>query len=126
MGGGVGISIGAMFRVATEKLLFAMPEVTDFYFFICAICFLFSHSYLFFSKTSIGFVTDVGAGHFLTRLKGPKGIGLYLGLTGTRIGAADCIYTGMTLFLTCLSCHNTYSRSFLFLSFFFFFFCSQY
>eukprot|EP00026_Physarum_polycephalum_P010168 Phypoly_transcript_10320.p1 GENE.Phypoly_transcript_10320~~Phypoly_transcript_10320.p1 ORF type:complete len:411 (+),score=37.58 Phypoly_transcript_10320:65-1297(+) len=71
MGGGVGISIGAMFRIATEKLLFAMPE------------------------TGIGFVTDVGAGHFLTRLKGPKGVGLYLGLTGARIGAADCMYTGV-------------------------------
>ncbi len=27
MGGGVGISIGSMFRIATEKLVFAMPEV---------------------------------------------------------------------------------------------------
>lgn len=27
MGGGVGVSIGSMFRVATEKLVFAMPEV---------------------------------------------------------------------------------------------------
>jgi hypothetical protein len=27
MGGGVGISIGATFRVVTENVLFAMPEV---------------------------------------------------------------------------------------------------
>jgi len=71
MGGGVGISIGSMFRVATEKLSFAMPE------------------------TGIGFVTDVGASYFLTRLKGPNGVGLYLGLTGARLGAADALFTGV-------------------------------
>ncbi|MFA7440476.1 MAG: enoyl-CoA hydratase/isomerase family protein [Sphingomonadaceae bacterium] len=64
MGGGVGISIHAPYRVATEATLFAMPEA------------------------GIGFITDVGATHALPRLPGE--IGEFLGLTGARIGPADC------------------------------------
>ena len=60
MGGGVGLSCHAQFRVATEKTLFAMPE------------------------TGIGLFPDVGGGHFLPRIPQP-GLGLFLGLTGERI-----------------------------------------
>ena len=69
MGGGVGISIHGSHRVMTERALFAMPE------------------------TGIGLFPDVGATHFLPRLKGRAG--LYLGLTGARIGAADALHLGL-------------------------------
>jgi len=64
-GGGVGISIHGSHRIATERLLFAMPE------------------------TGIGFFPDVGGTYFLPRLV--EQIGFYLGLTGTRINFADCV-----------------------------------
>lgn len=69
MGGGCGISMGARHRVVTPSTMLAMPE--------CA----------------IGLFPDVGAGHFLSRC--PGATGLYLGLTGARIGAADAIYAGL-------------------------------
>jgi enoyl-CoA hydratase/carnithine racemase len=69
MGGGVGISIHGSHRVATDNLLFAMPE------------------------TGIGFFPDVGGSYFLPRLA--SHIGYYLGLTGARISADDCVQTGI-------------------------------
>ncbi|WP_430475440.1 enoyl-CoA hydratase/isomerase family protein [Thalassospira lucentensis] len=69
MGGGVGVSIHGRFKVVTERTLFAMPE------------------------TGIGFFPDVGGGYFLPRCPGK--IGMYLGLTGARIKAADCLYAGL-------------------------------
>lgn len=69
MGGGVGISIHGSHRVMTENALFAMPE------------------------TGIGLFPDVGATYFLPRLRGRAG--LYLGLTGARIGTADAHYLGL-------------------------------
>lgn len=63
MGGGVGISIYGSHRIATERFIFAMPE------------------------TTIGLFPDVGASFFLSRCPGQTGI--YLGLTGTQIKAAD-------------------------------------
>jgi len=69
MGGGVGISIHGSYRVATENFSFAMPE------------------------TKIGFYPDIGASYFLPRLPGK--IGIYLGLTGARINAADAMYLGL-------------------------------
>ncbi|HSV28998.1 MAG TPA: enoyl-CoA hydratase/isomerase family protein, partial [Candidatus Omnitrophota bacterium] len=69
MGGGAGVSVNGRFRVATERTLFAMPE--------CA----------------IGFFPDVGATHFLNRC--PGNIGLYLGVTGTRLGPSDCLWAGL-------------------------------
>lgn len=69
MGGGVGVSIHGKFRVVTERTLFAMPE------------------------TGIGFFPDVGGGYFLPRCPGK--IGMYLGLTGARIKAADCLHVGL-------------------------------
>lgn len=65
MGGGAGLSLHGGLRLATADLIFAMPE------------------------TSIGFFPDVGASYFLSRC--PNLIGLYLGLTGTRINAADAV-----------------------------------
>ncbi|CAA7617776.1 enoyl-CoA hydratase/isomerase family protein [Magnetospirillum sp. UT-4] len=69
MGGGAGISINGRYRVVTEHALFAMPEV------------------------GIGFFPDVGAGHFLARC--PGRVGLYLGMTGARIGPADMVWAGL-------------------------------
>lgn len=69
MGGGAGISVHGKYRVATENALFAMPE------------------------TGIGFFTDVGGGYFLSRC--PGATGMYLGLTGARLRAADLLYCGL-------------------------------
>lgn len=69
MGGGVGVSIHGSHRVATDRLLFAMPE------------------------TGIGFFPDVGGSYFLPRLSGR--IGYYLGLTGARIASDDCVQIGI-------------------------------
>ena len=69
MGGGVGVSINGHYRIAGENIQFAMPEV------------------------GIGFFPDVGGTYFLPRLPGETGI--YLGLTGTHVGFADCLWTGL-------------------------------
>jgi len=69
MGGGVGISAPAQYRIATERTVFAMPE------------------------TGIGLFPDVGGGWFLPRLPGETG--LWLGLTGARLKAADCLLLGV-------------------------------
>ncbi len=69
MGGGVGLSVHGSHRVASERTLFAMPE------------------------TGIGLFPDVGATYVLPRLAGE--LGMYLGLTGARLKAADCLYAGI-------------------------------
>ncbi|KAJ2831929.1 3-hydroxyisobutyryl-CoA hydrolase, partial [Coemansia sp. 'formosensis'] len=69
MGGGVGLSVHAAFRVATESTVFAMPE------------------------TKIGFFPDVGATFFLPRMDGQTGV--YLGLTGQRLKGRDLVYAGI-------------------------------
>ncbi|KAK9900864.1 3-hydroxyisobutyryl-CoA hydrolase [Cystobasidium minutum MCA 4210] len=69
MGGGVGISVHAPFRIATENTVFAMPE------------------------TDIGLFPDVGASFFLSRLDGQ--IGTYLGLTGTQLSGYDVYRAGI-------------------------------
>jgi enoyl-CoA hydratase len=73
MGGGVGVSVHGSHRVVTERTVFAMPE------------------------TGIGFFPDVGATYMLPRLRGA--LGTYLGLTGARLSAADCVWA------TIGSCH---------------------
>jgi enoyl-CoA hydratase len=69
MGGGVGISVHGSHRIATENLTFAMPE------------------------TGIGLFPDVGGTFFLPRCPGE--LGMYLGLTGHRLKAADALYAGI-------------------------------
>ena len=69
MGGGVGISQPAQFRVATENTRFAMPE------------------------TGIGLFPDVGGGWYLSRL--PSRMGQFLALTGARLDGAECLWTGL-------------------------------
>lgn len=69
MGGGVGVSVHGLFRVATERTLFAMPE------------------------TGIGLIPDVGGGYFMPRLPGEYG--MYLALTGQRLSGADCNALGI-------------------------------
>jgi enoyl-CoA hydratase len=69
MGGGVGLSLPARYRVATERTLFAMPE------------------------TGIGLFPDVGGGWFLPRL--PGRVGTWLATTGSRIDGADCAAIGL-------------------------------
>jgi enoyl-CoA hydratase len=69
MGGGVGVSVHGRHRVATERTLFAMPE------------------------TGIGFFPDVGGSFFLPRL--PGATGMYLALTGARLGPADALAVGV-------------------------------
>ncbi len=69
MGGGVGISVHGSHRIVTERTMFAMPE------------------------TGIGLFPDVGATFMLPRL--PGALGRYLGLTGARLGAADCLHAGI-------------------------------
>jgi len=66
MGGGVGVSFHGSHRIVTENLTFAMPE------------------------TGIGLFPDVGGTWFLPRC--PGAIGMYLGLTGARVKAADALY----------------------------------
>jgi enoyl-CoA hydratase len=69
MGGGAGLALPAGVRIATERTVFAMPEV---------------HTGLF---------PDVGAGWHLTRRS--TAVGRWLGLTGSRLKAADCLRLGI-------------------------------
>jgi enoyl-CoA hydratase len=69
MGGGCGISLHASHPVAAEDLILAMPE------------------------TAIGFFPDVAGSLFLSRC--PGNIGLFMALTGARIGAADALAFGL-------------------------------
>ena len=69
MGGGVGISLPAKFRVATQNTRFAMPE------------------------TGIGLFPDVGGGWHLSRLSGR--MGQFLALTGARMDGAECHWAGL-------------------------------
>lgn len=63
MGGGLGLMAGASHRVVTASSRIAMPEM------------------------AIGLYPDVGGSWFLNRM--PEGCGLFLGLTGASINAAD-------------------------------------
>jgi enoyl-CoA hydratase len=69
MGGGFGVAGACKTRVATERTVFAMPEV------------------------GIGFFPDVGSVYTLSRC--PQKAGYWLGLTGQTIGAADMMGLGI-------------------------------
>jgi enoyl-CoA hydratase len=81
MGGGAGVSVHGRYRLADSSLSFAMPE------------------------TGIGFVTDIGGSYFLPRLPGE--IGLYLALTGQRIGQGDALALGLATHAVALADHET-------------------
>ncbi|MFT4058327.1 MAG: enoyl-CoA hydratase/isomerase family protein [Legionella sp.] len=65
MGGGVGISLHGSHPIAADHFVFAMPE------------------------TGIGFFPDIGSSYLLSRC--PGYLGIYLGLTGNRLGAMDAL-----------------------------------
>ncbi len=69
IGGGMGIMNGCSHRVVTQTTHMAMPEVT------------------------IGLYPDVAGSWFLNRMPGRTG--LFLGLTGNPIYAADALYLGL-------------------------------
>ena len=69
MGGGVGVSVHGSHKVATEKVMFAMPE------------------------TAIGLFPDVGGSYFLPRLPGE--LGTYLALTNSRLKGGDVVSGGI-------------------------------
>jgi enoyl-CoA hydratase/carnithine racemase len=69
MGGGMGLAQGASVRIVQPSATMAMPE------------------------TAIGLFPDVGGSFFLSRLPGQAGV--YLGLVGERISAAEAVYIGL-------------------------------
>ncbi len=69
LGGGMGLVQGADLRVVTERSRLAMPEV------------------------AIGYFPDVGGSYFLPRIPGE--LGVYLGVSGVQIRAADALYCGL-------------------------------
>lgn len=72
IGGGVGISINAPFRIATENTIFAMPE------------------------NSVGFFPDAGSSWFIPRIfNNNTSIGLFFGLTGHRVQGRDLARCGI-------------------------------
>lgn len=73
MGGGMGLLMGASHRVLTPSSRLAMPEIT------------------------IGLYPDVGASYVLPRM--PSLSGLFIGLTGVHINAADAHYLGLATHL---------------------------
>jgi enoyl-CoA hydratase len=69
MGGGVGVAVHGSHRLCSERTVFAMPE------------------------TGIGLFPDVGATFFLPRL--PGSFGIFLALTGARLGQGDVEWCGI-------------------------------
>jgi len=72
MGGGIGLAAACSHRIVTENSMYAMPEVT------------------------IGLYPDVAGSWFFNRM--PPNIGMFLGLTGSRINASDAIFTKLADF----------------------------
>ena len=69
MGGGAGIGLNAPLRVASERVIFSLPECT------------------------IGLYPDIGAAHFLQRCPGE--IAMFLALTGLRLRTAGLSYCNL-------------------------------
>jgi len=80
MGGGAGVSVHGSHRLGDEDLSFAMPE------------------------TGIGFMPDIGSSFFLSRCPGQSG--LYLALTGNRIGLGDALALGLMTHSVSASSHE--------------------
>jgi enoyl-CoA hydratase/carnithine racemase len=72
MGGGLGLMAGASHRIVSETSRIAMPEIT------------------------IGLYPDVGGTYFLNQM--PNGCGMFLGMTGASINAADAKYINLADF----------------------------
>ncbi len=85
MGGGLGMMVGASHRIVTESSRLAMPEI------------------------AIGLFPDVGASWFLPRLAGRAG--LYLGLTGAQLNAADALFLSLAdHYVPAADKHSLYDR----------------
>ena len=69
MGGGLGLSVHGRHRVVSENAMLAMPE------------------------TAIGFIPDVGASYFLSRID--PAVGMWLALTGARVEGAQAVACGL-------------------------------
>lgn len=69
LGGGMGLAQGCDLRIVTERSRLGMPEV------------------------GIGYFPDVGGSYFLPRVPGE--LGIYLGVSGTQVKAADALYCGL-------------------------------
>lgn len=69
MGGGAGVAVPGMFRIATDKTVFSTPEVL------------------------IGFHPDAGASFYLSRL--PGYLGEFLALTGEKLNGAELVGCGI-------------------------------
>jgi len=69
MGGGVGISVYAPIRIATENAVFAMPE------------------------GKIGLFTDCGAGYFFSRVR--NNYGYLMGIAGHRLRGQEIVKAGL-------------------------------
>ncbi|QVM89107.1 enoyl-CoA hydratase/isomerase family protein [Pseudomonas entomophila] len=69
LGGGMGLAQGCDLRIVTERSRLGMPEV------------------------GIGYFPDVGGSYFLSRVPGE--LGIYLGVSGSQVKAADALYCGL-------------------------------
>jgi enoyl-CoA hydratase/carnithine racemase len=69
MGGGLGLFAASHVKIVTQTARIAMPEIT------------------------IGLFPDVGGSYFLNQM--PKGVGMFLGLTGASINANDTLAIGL-------------------------------
>tara|TARA_R110000772_G_scaffold95317_5_gene193566 strand:- start:30 stop:1160 length:1131 start_codon:yes stop_codon:yes gene_type:complete len=69
MGGGMGLMNGGSHRIVTDTSRLAMPEI------------------------NIGLYPDVGGSWFLNHM--PPGCGVFLGMTGASMNAADALYVNM-------------------------------
>ncbi|KAJ0963074.1 hypothetical protein J5N97_028196 [Dioscorea zingiberensis] len=69
MGGGAGVSVPGTFRIATDRTIFATPEI------------------------QIGFHPDAGASFYLSHLTGH--VGEYLALTGEKLNGVDMLAVGL-------------------------------
>ena len=85
MGGGMGLSQGAQFRVICENTKIAMPE------------------------TAIGYFPDVGASYFLTRSN--PSLAIYLGVTGKLLKPQDSLYCGLADWILPLSQWDMFMRN---------------
>lgn len=88
MGTGAGLGVNGTFSVATEKTVFAMPEVQ-----IGASAASGRSPDWRRKRGSAGLFPDQGSSHYLSRL--PHRLGFYLGLLGERLEGKDVYWAGL-------------------------------